>query len=78
LRLSPAKFSKTPSQSTTEHRGTPTTEHRGTHLSPQSPQVSQIVRITHSFQPGNKDGHDTLSQWRNVEHGGMCLQSQIW
>jgi hypothetical protein len=65
LRLSPAKFSNTPSQSTTEHSGTC--------LSPQAPQVSQIRRLTLPCQPGDRDGHDTPSQGRKVEHDGMCL-----
>jgi hypothetical protein len=65
MRLSPAKFSKTTSQSTTENSST--------RLLPQSPQLSQFGRITLPCQPGDRDGHDTPSQWRKVEHGGMCL-----
>jgi hypothetical protein len=65
LRLSPAKFNKIPSQSTTEHNGTS--------LSPQAPRGSQIGRITLPCQPGDRDGHDTPSQWRKDEHDGMCL-----
>jgi hypothetical protein len=64
LRLSPEKFSKTPSQTTTEYSGIC--------LSHRAPQVSQIGRITLLYQHGDRDGHDTPSQWRKIEYVGCA------